>query len=190
MRSPPPWCRRISRYDRLEVELGTFEAVRHILETHFSLSAEALHSSRVDLLVWPETIYPTTFGTPKSADGAAFDRAIGAFVRDTGVPLVFGAYDADGTDEFNAAILLEPTADGSVGFDAYRKTRLFPFTEYLPRLLEREAVRRWLPWAGTWKPGSGPRVLGVTLPDGRTLRVAPLICYDALDSGFVAAVVR
>jgi apolipoprotein N-acyltransferase len=180
----------VAHYDRLKAELGTFDAVRHILETHFSLSAEVLQRNRPDMLIWPETMYPTTFGSPKSADGAAFDRAIAAFVNDVGVPLVFGAYDARGSDEFNAAILLEPSPDGRVVFDTYHKARLFPFTEYLPRPLESERVRRWLPWAGTWKPGEGPRVLRVTLNEGRTLSIAPLICYDAVDPGFVIAAVR
>lgn len=180
----------IAHYDRLKAELGTFEAVRRILETHFALSAEALHQGLPDMLIWPETIYPTTFGAPKSAEGAAFDRAIAAFVDDARVPLLFGAYDAEGTQEYNAAILLEPSPDGRVVFDAYRKARLFPFTEYVPWPLESERGRRWLPWAGAWKPGEGPRVLPVTLNGGRTLRIAPLICYDALDPGFVIAAVR
>jgi apolipoprotein N-acyltransferase len=180
----------ISHYDRLKLEVGAFEAVRRIVETHFSLSAGLLRQHDVDLLVWPETIYPTTFGSPKSADGAAFDRAIGAFVEDVNVPLVFGSYDTDGSDEFNAAILLEPSADGQVSFDVYRKTQLFPFTEYLPAWFESERVRRWLPWAGTWKPGDGPHVLPLRLPDGRTLRIAPLICYDAVDPAFGIAAAR
>ena len=43
------------------------------------LSHEALAAAPLDLLLWPETVYPTTFGAPKSPDGAAFDRAIGQF---------------------------------------------------------------------------------------------------------------
>ena len=50
---------------------------------------------RIDLLVWPETVYPTTFGTPKTEAGAALDREIAGFVASSRVPLVFGAYDVD-----------------------------------------------------------------------------------------------
>jgi apolipoprotein N-acyltransferase len=180
----------IGHYDRLKADVGAFEAVRHILETHFSMSADVVRTQHVDLLVWPETIYPTTFGSPKSADGAAFDRAIGAFVNDIGVPLIFGSYDAEGSDEFNTAVFLEPSSSARVAFDVYRKTRLFPFTEYLPAPFESERVRRWLPWAGTWKAGDGPHVLPVRLANGRTLRVAPLICYDAVDPAFGVAAAR
>jgi len=180
----------ISQYARLAAELGTFGAVRSILDTHFALSRSALARGGVDLLVWPETVYPTTFGAPKSADGAAFDREIAAFASATRTPLVFGAYDVEGNDEFNAAMFLAPTTDRHISFSAYRKASLFPLTERAPAVLDSEVVRRWLPWMGTWKPGSGRQVVPLTLPGGRTLRVAPLICYDTLDPTLAIAAVR
>jgi apolipoprotein N-acyltransferase len=180
----------IAHYDRLREEIGTFDAVRQILDAHFALSAGALERHRPDMLLWPETVYPTTFGTPKSAEGADFDHEIARFVVQSGVPLVFGTYAAEGTKEFNAAVLLEPTAYAKVLADTYLKSRLFPFTEYLPWPLDSERVRRWLPWAGTWTPGPGPGILDVDLPGGRRTRIAPLICYDALDADFAVAGVR
>jgi apolipoprotein N-acyltransferase len=180
----------IRYYGQLAEQLGTFDAVRVILDAHFSLSTEALERAKIDLLIWPETVYPTTFGSPKSADGAAFDREIGAFVNAARVPLIFGAYDAEDAHEFNAAVFLEPAADGRLAFDTYRKASLFPLTERVPAVLESEQVRRWLPWLGTWQPGSGPQVRSITLADGRTMKVAPLICYDALAPGNALAAVR
>jgi len=180
----------ISQYDRLAAEVGTFAAVRRILETHFQLSDHALRRGGLDLLVWPETVYPTTFGSPKSADGEAFDRAIGAYVDGIGIPLVFGAYDTQGGDEFNAAVFLEPTRDGRLEFETYHKALLFPLTERVPAMLESELVRRVLPWLGTWQPGAGPQVRTLALRDGRMLPIAPLICYDAIDPSFALAAVR
>jgi apolipoprotein N-acyltransferase len=180
----------IGHYDRLRAEVGSFEAVRLILETHFALSEEAVTTGDVDLVLWPETVYPTTFGAPKSEDGAAFDRAIAGFVARHGVPLVFGAFDRDALGEYNAAVVLAPSGSGRVEFEVYRKTRLFPFTEYLPAVFESATVRRWLPWAGTWRPGDGTRVLPVRTRDGRSIPVAPLICYDAVDPSLAIAAVR
>jgi apolipoprotein N-acyltransferase len=180
----------ISHYDRLRRELGTFEAVRRILGVHFGLSQQALGRGKLDLLVWPETVYPVTFGTPKTDAAAAFDRDIGAFVNGTGIPLVFGAYDADHGHEFNAAVFLEPAGHGRVTYDTYHKESLFPLTERVPPLLDSRLVRRWLPWLGTWQPGRGARVLSLTLPGGRTLRIAPLICYDAVDPSHAIDAVR
>ncbi|MCL4686124.1 apolipoprotein N-acyltransferase [Myxococcota bacterium] len=167
----------LSRYARLREELGTFDAAVQILERHFELSDQALTSGPVDVLVWPETVYPTTFGTPKSEEGAEFDRAIAGFSALRGVPLVFGAYDVEEGEEYNAAFFLAPGGDVAV----YRKEALFPLTERVPVWLAAEPVRRWLPWLGTWRAGSGPRLVSMPLADGRTLRVGPLICYDAVD---------
>jgi apolipoprotein N-acyltransferase len=180
----------ISRYGELAREQGTYDAAQGILDAHFALSEQALARGRLDLLVWPETVYPTTFGTPKTEAGAALDREIAGFVASTRVPLVFGAYDVDAEGEFNAAVFLEPSRDGRFEFDTYRKAWLFPLTERVPRWLDSKGVRAWLPWLGTWQPGAGPQVTPVQLPDGRQLRVAPLICYDAVVPGLAIDAVR
>ena len=181
----------ISRYGELARELGSYDAVRGILDEHFALSRQALSQAKLDLLVWPETVYPTTFGTPKTPEAAAFDREIAVFVASSSVPLVFGAYDVDAGDEFNAAVFLEPpTRTGRLEFESYRKAWLFPLTERVPKFLDNERVRGWLPWLGTWKPGAGPQVTALALPGGRRLRVAPLICYDAVTPELAIAAVR
>ncbi|HXJ33407.1 MAG TPA: apolipoprotein N-acyltransferase [Candidatus Eisenbacteria bacterium] len=180
----------VVHYDRLAAEVGTYEAVRRILDTHFDLSATAVQHDGVDLVVWPETVYPTTFGTPKSPEGAAFDREIGAFVVRSRRPLVFGSYDGENGHEYNAAVFLEPTDDGAVTFDTYRKASLFPLTERVPAWLDGPRLRRWLPWLGTWTPGDGATVVSLALPDGRSVRVAPLVCYDAVEPRNAAGAVR
>ena len=106
------------------------------------------------------------------------------------MPLVFGAYDVDAQGEFNAAVFLEPARDGRFEFETYRKAWLFPLTERVPRLLDRERVRAWLPWLGTWQPGAGPQVTPLRLPGGREVRVAPLICYDAVVPDLAIQAVR
>jgi apolipoprotein N-acyltransferase len=180
----------IANYDRLAAHVGRFDAVRSILDTHFALSDALLQRAPLDFLVWPETVYPTTFGRPKSEAGAAFDAEIAAFVARAGRPLVFGSYDVADGREFNAAVFLEPPARAPLKFATYRKAWLFPLTERVPPLLDRPAIRRWLPWMGTWTGGPGGEMVALQLPDGRQLRTAPLICYDALDAGAVLAAVR
>lgn len=179
----------ISHYDRLAAEIGTYDAVRLILDAHEMLSARLLAEARPDFLVWPETVYPTTFAAPKSADGAAFDTEIAATVAELGVPLVLGSYDAEGGQEYNAAFVLQP---GAAPADApvYRKAQLFPFTERVPAWLDRPAVRAALPWLGTWRAGRGTNVLPLRLTDGRTVRIAPQICYDAVNPALAIAAAR
>ncbi|MEO6027949.1 MAG: apolipoprotein N-acyltransferase, partial [Candidatus Binatia bacterium] len=188
----------LDHYDRMAAEIGRFETVRLILDQHVERSAPALARDDLALLVWPETVYPTTFGKPKSDDGAAFDREIVDFVARAGVPLIFGAYDTDGEAEFNAAFFLTPDAGGAHPLAIYRKTRLFPLTERVPAFLESEWLRRAMPWLGTWRAGEGAKVVPMRVgarttaasPEPRTIHVAPLICYDVLDPELARAAVR
>lgn len=183
----------LGHYDRMASEIGRFETVRLILDQHVERSAPALARADLALLVWPETVYPTTFGKPKSAEGAAFDREIVDFVAHAGVPLIFGAYDTDGEAEFNAAFFLMPDAGGAHPLAIYRKTRLFPLTERVPSFLESAWLRRAMPWLGTWTSGEGARVVPMVVGAHAApvpIHVAPLICYDVLDPELARASVR
>lgn len=180
----------LAKYERLREEIGTYETVRMILDRYVGMSRAALAQAKPDVLLWPETMYPTTFGKPKSPDGAAFDAEIVEFAREAGVPLVFGSYDADGENEYNAAMFLDVGTDGRPSVGVYRKSFLFPLTERVPAWMDVAFVRRLMPWLGSWKPGSGARVEALPLRDGRTVRAAPLICFDAVDPGLSIAAVR
>ncbi len=165
-------------YERLRREMGAYEVVRHVLDTHYAMSREAIENN-VDALLWSETVYPTTFANPKSEGGAELDKEILDFVTAVKVPLVFGTYERDDSGEYNAAAFVEP-ATGTLGF--YRKTDLFLYTEYLPEWLDGPTTRRWLPGAGNWKRGSGARVFPLRLADGREIPVLPMICLDDVDT--------
>jgi apolipoprotein N-acyltransferase len=176
----------ITAYDKLAAEQGTYEAVRQIVDAHVALSESLLREGPLDILIWPETVYPTTFGAPKSEEGAEFDREIAALPAGTGVPLVFGAFEAGGGGEHNAAFFLE--AGGHV--QTYRKSLLFPLSEQVPGWLDFPALRAALPWTGRWTPGPGPRVVELHVRGGGVVRFAPLICYEAIYTGYVARAAR
>ncbi len=181
----------ITRYEKLKAEMGAYEVVRMVLDTHYAMSDALLRDGPLDLLVWPETVYPTPFGTPRSETGATLDAEIAGYVTERGVPLVFGTYDLEDEREFNAAMFLGPSSlGGAAERAAYRKTMLFPLTEWVPDLIDTPTFREWLPWTGRWKRGPGPRAVSFMLRDGRTLRVAPLICYETIFPEYVAQGVR
>jgi apolipoprotein N-acyltransferase len=167
-------------YERLRRERGAGAVVREVLDTHYAMSWDAVERQHADAVLWSETVYPTTFGHPKSEAGEALDREILAIVDAARVPFVFGTYDVDAAGEYNAAAFVEP-GRGLLGF--YRKTRLFPLTEQVPGWLDGPLLRRWLPWAGHWQPGNGARVFPLRLADGREIPVLPLICRDDVDAG-------
>ncbi|MET3131116.1 apolipoprotein N-acyltransferase [Oxalobacteraceae bacterium GrIS 1.11] len=167
-------------YEGQRRQRGGYAVVREVLDTHFAMSYDAVVRRHADAVLWSETAYPTTFGQPKSDAGVQFDREILANVNAAGVPFVFGTYDRDGAGEYNAAAFVLP-GSGLLGF--YRKTRLFPFTEYVPAWLDGLALRRQLPWTGSWRAGNGARVFPLRLADGREIPVLPLICLDDVDAG-------
>ena len=174
----------ITDYERQRREKGSGAFVREVLDTHFAMSYDAVERQHVDAVLWSETVYPTSFGQPKSEAGAELDAEIQSMVDAAGVPFVFGSYDRDEAGEYNAAAFVLPKT-GLLGM--YRKTRLFPFTEALPAWADTPTVRAWLPGAGAWKPGTGARVFPLRLADdrdgGREVPVLPLICLDDTDPG-------
>jgi apolipoprotein N-acyltransferase len=154
---------------------GSHAVVRELLDIHYAMSHDAIERQRADAVLWTETVYPTTFAQPKSEAGAELDREIVSIVNAAGVPFVFGTFDRDADGEYNAAAVVAP-GQGLVGF--YRKTHLFPLTEWVPAWMDGPVLRRWMPWLGSWRPGQGARVLPLTLRDGRELPMQVLICRD------------
>ncbi len=177
----------IADYEGRRQSQGSYAVVREVLDVHYAMSYDAVERQHADAVLWSETIYPTTFGQPKSETGAQLDQEIASIVNAAGVPFVFGTYDRDSAGEYNAAAFLQPQ-QGLLGL--YRKTRLFPFTEQVPAWLDGPLLQRWLPWAGRWQPGSGARVFPLRLRDGRELPVQPLICRDDVDPSLAIAGAR
>ena len=111
-----------------------------------------------------------------------FPRAtsLGAFLRETGTPLLLGApLQPEGAAGYeNAALLLSP--DGRL-LGRYGKQQLVPIAERVP-FWRVEAVRRFFETAlgltEGWTPGRGPVVQAVPLAAGRQARVATPICFE------------
>ena len=165
-------------YEQRRQRQGSYAVVREVLDRHFALSQAAIEQHGAEALVWSETVYPIAYGYPRSTEGAAFDFELKSFVETLAVPVLFGSYDVDEKGEYNAAVLLDTQRELTA---RYRKTRLFPFTEQLPSVLDYAWLRRLLPWTGNWQPGDGARVFPLSTRDGRELNVVPLICLDDVD---------
>jgi apolipoprotein N-acyltransferase len=116
-------------YELLRRERGAAAVVREVLDVHYAMTYDAVERQHAHAVLWSETVYPTTFGHPKSEAGAELDREILRIVDAAGVPFVFGTYDRDAAGEYNAAAFVAP-GTGLLGF--YRKTRPFPLTEHVP----------------------------------------------------------
>ncbi|HVV92451.1 MAG TPA: apolipoprotein N-acyltransferase [Hyphomicrobiales bacterium] len=154
-----------------------------IVQRFLALSDEATGpaSSGVgdfSLLVWPESAFP--FFLERNPDVLA---AIGRLLPAT-TTLITGAARAEVPDDGSAPRFYNSirviTGDGQI-VGTYDKVHLVPFGEFLPwqALLERLGFRQLTRLIGGFTAGSGPRLL--LLPDG--LKVAPMICYEAIFPG-------
>lgn len=132
-----------------------------------------------DVVIWPETAVAFL---PAHEPEARAQMATAA-----GAPLILGALhayrDAGGTAYTNALFVLEE--DGAVAA-RYDKFHLVPFGEYMPaRSLFAALGLRQLAQHGRFERGPGPTTLALPgLP-----AFAPLICYEAIFPGEVAAAV-
>lgn len=128
-----------------------------------------------DMLLWPETAMPFVYPSgPLSAE-------LTAFVRDMGIPVLFGApgleRKPDGTTAlYNRAFLLSPDGAGQL----YDKEHLVPFGEYLPPVLDWKIFENLLQGLGGFEPGTRENLF-VLKPVGRpAVNMGMLICYEAI----------
>jgi len=136
-----------------------------------SAPAPAAGSDRPELIVWPETAFPSFF-----QDINDLHRDVAGLARSAASWLLFGspAYTYRGGELvlFNSAFLLAP--DGTIA-GRYDKVHLVPYGEYVP-------WRRFFPFinklvAGIGDFGVGPGYHPLSLSDRR---LGVLICYEGI----------
>lgn len=127
-----------------------------------------------DMLLWPETAMP--FAYPSGP----LSEKLRSFVRDMGVPLLFGAPGVErrpgGTVLYNRAVLLTPKGD-EVHYD---KEHLVPFGEYLPPVLDWKLFESLLQGLGGFEPGTQEHLFSLTPQGRKTMDMGMLICYEAI----------
>lgn len=173
----------IGDVDKLSAESGYRHATEKVMNTYFSLSQEALKKyPQTEVLFWPETAYPSDFGSPLTSEEFVRDRSMMEFSARVNKPIVFGGYYTDENKiPYNASFFLSPTAE----VQRYFKTILLWFGETIPFIDFFPQLRKQFPMVGFFGRGPGPSVynlLGVP--------VEPLICYEALFPFFTAEGVK
>ncbi|HOD06509.1 MAG TPA: apolipoprotein N-acyltransferase [Myxococcota bacterium] len=146
----------------------------------FPLDMKSVYVSRMPL--------PPEGSWQNAQDGFAADRKTpaqdrNAAVRGFSTPVIFGAasMEADPPEgrepiKHNTAVMLD--SDGDVN-GMYFKNKLLVFGEYLPMEKWFPFLREWLPEAGDWTPGNGPKVFELD-----NARIGISICYEGLLASF------
>ncbi|MEE3331616.1 MAG: apolipoprotein N-acyltransferase [Myxococcota bacterium] len=169
---------------------GDIEAAREALRLYIGQTEELLgrEDRPPDLILWPETAYPGIFRRPESEAQANLNVALDQYIAERARPFIFGAYDREDRIDRrvlrNAIFFVQPQAGQARSalspMDVYHKHILFPVGEYLPFASE-SFIRKWLPRAGSFTTGSGPKVFDVFVSDDQpAVRMGPTICYEDL----------
>ena len=157
-------------------------------ETLDQLAALQQQSQRLqrvgaELLLWSEGSYPIAL--PRNFTVDFSPDSVARIRRGFDVPTIIGAamYDEVHDDAYNSAILLDRMGKVS---GLYDKVRLLAFGEYIPGIEAFPWLRKFLPeGAGRFNAGNGPATLPVPGNGGQIWRVAPVICYEDILSGYL-----
>lgn len=167
----------IGDIEKLASEKGYRQASERVMRAYYDLSDEALKlTPKPQVLLWPETAYPSTFRSPETSDDFARDKAMESWTSDRKVPIAFGGYDRDMRDlSYNAVFFLEPDGTDT----RYTKTILIPFGEYIPGFELFPQLRKLFPMIGFF--GKGP---GSVIREIGGMKTQPVICYEVLFPNF------
>lgn len=174
----------IGDFDKIAAERGIAGAAVKVLFTFMELTDKALQMNpRPEVIIWPETSFPSTFRNPNSTLERDLDQRLEEFVRTRKIQLFFGGYDHFQGKDFNALFLLGP--DGRL--QVYRKNILLLFGEYIPGADYFPFIKRAFPQVGNFGRGEGPITLPLELPDTQrgSIITGPIICYEALFPGYL-----
>ncbi len=139
---------------------------------YFAASMKASEDSRVDIVIWPETVLLN----PISIDTASLPEL--ALPR---AGLLFGALSYGPNDQFfNSAWGISPR-DG-VTTAPYHKQILMPFGEYTPGIGILPFLKDLNQNAAEFTPGSAQTLIPMLTQRG-AVKLAPLICYEDVIAG-------
>jgi apolipoprotein N-acyltransferase len=171
----------IGDFDKIASESGVSGAASKVLTTFTDLSNDALKMvPKPEVIIWPETSYPSTFRNPHSYIEVKLDDRVDELARSLQVPLLFGGYDQLRGKDYNTFFFLTP--GGSL--QIYHKSILLLFGEYIPGAESIRFIREAFPQVGNFGRGAGPDVMAVE-SNGKKVMMGPLICYEALFPNFV-----
>ncbi len=138
--------------------------------------SEAAASSRVDLVLWPESAMPFRLGSDE-----AYRAQVAGFTSRSGAAVILNSIADDGAGGLtNSAFAVRP--DGAV--DRYDKVRLVPFGEYVPgwgRLFVSDSLVREV---GAFTAGKEAAPVDAGLP------VGVAVCYEIVFPNVIGREIR
>ncbi len=159
------------------------QLARQQLQIHQQLARE-LEQRGADLILWPESSYPYHFFREQTHDwpvGDAREVKVGFHT-----PLLFGTLTiaenrASTPYPYNSALLLDEKSDIRGTFD---KNILMVFGEYVPYYEQLLPILKSFPEMSNFARGTDVAIFPLVRPDGSTVRIGPMICYEDIFPSF------
>ncbi len=158
----------------------------------------ATQNPRPQLLIWPETSFPLSFGHPHFAWDLDFQRKMEQLTQELAIPLLFGSYDEADDQDFNGLFLLTNAntrkTDGAAtssqqDLQVYHKSILLLFGESMPGAQTFPFIKKAFPEVGNFGRGPGMQLLKLPLVLDHAplteISIAPTICYEGLFTSYV-----
>ncbi len=155
--------------------------IGHITDTYYNITREGLAKyPDTEIVVWPETAFPEYLNTYYHRRTTV--RRLKDFLREQNVYLMTGAYTRDRQTKqiYNSLYSLKP--NGDFADEAYHKTILLAFGEYLPLGNVFPELKKMVPFVSDFGRGKGPTNLEVG-----QWNFGPQICYEGLFPSFSAS---
>jgi len=182
----------IADFQKIAATQGNQKASKEILRTFLELTTQAMNPPVPELVIWPETAYPSYFRSPENRDQIDLDYDLETLLKTIQIPLLFGGYAHDfdqaySDTSYNALFLVNPKEDAQI----YRKNILLPFGEYIPGYEFFPFFKEAFPQIAYFGKGTLQGALQVQWnhPKNTTLSITPLICYEVLFPSFVSKAV-
>jgi apolipoprotein N-acyltransferase len=142
---------------------------------------------KTDIILWPETAMPLPMD-PHYAHNP-LQNQIQVQVKNWNSLLITGAYSNDLSKRDHLGSIISRNSVFFLGpngpqQDAYYKSQLLVFGEYMPFGETFPILYKLLPFVGTFERGPGPVAKTLTLSEQRSVTVGPQICYESLDPEF------
>lgn len=181
----------IGDQQKLAAERGVSNATDITVDQFLLQSTQALEEQRklgqtIDFVFWPETAFPFPFGQSKTPKFRALEEKLRSWVLAHQVPLGFGTYDKDIRGKiYNAFKILTPQ-NLEEPF-VYQKHILLWFGEYIPFTEGWQWFEQTFPQIGNFGRGPGATVWLWKHDSLGEIRLAPIICYEALIPSYTRA---
>ncbi len=168
----------IGNFLKVDSERGGEPSIKKVYESYFHFSTKEPRAN-IDLIIWPETAFPTLINSEKIKLG---ENTLPPIFKDiseyTNAELFFGGYDYSQDSDFNAAFLLNKTGNLK---DIYHKIKLIPFGEGLPFGPLNPYLKKYAQGVSFFT--SGTVFTQFKLEDGSLFQSA--ICYEILFPEFI-----